>query len=111
MARTPVLPEVSLVGALSAQLRRPRLRFVTSAIRRLRPSPAQRCTDGVDGDKRTIWPWRRCSCGSIRGLMMRSPILLDRAQTRPRMKVELQRPVKRAPSVLAEMFFLRAPGG
>jgi len=36
---------------------------------------------------------------------------LGRAQTRPRMKVELQRPVKRAPSVLAEIFFLRAAGG
>jgi hypothetical protein len=27
------------------------------------------------------------------------------------MKVELQRPVKRAPSVLAETFFLRTAGG
>ena len=36
MARTPVLPEATL-GALSAQLRRPRPRFAMSGSRRLRP--------------------------------------------------------------------------
>jgi hypothetical protein len=36
MARIPVLPEATFVGALSAQLRHPRSGSATSAIRRLR---------------------------------------------------------------------------
>jgi hypothetical protein len=42
MARTLVLPEATAVGALSAQLRRPRPRSATSAIRRLRPSAVRK---------------------------------------------------------------------
>jgi hypothetical protein len=38
MARTPVLPEATRAGVLTAQLRRPRTQSATSAIRRLRPS-------------------------------------------------------------------------
>jgi len=38
MARTQVLPEATIVGALSAQLSRPRMQPAMSAIRRLRPS-------------------------------------------------------------------------
>src|ERR1700722_17871413 len=41
LARTPVLPEATVVGALSAQLSRPRMRSATSALRRLRPSAAR----------------------------------------------------------------------
>jgi hypothetical protein len=41
MARTPVLPGATPVGSLSAQLRRPRPRSATGALRRLRPSPAR----------------------------------------------------------------------
>jgi hypothetical protein len=57
MARTPLLPEPTLVGALSAQLRRPRPQPAVSALRRLRPSAAQRRCDGVDSEKCTIGPW------------------------------------------------------
>ena len=38
MARTPVVPEAVPVGALSAQLRRPRPLSATSAKRRFQPS-------------------------------------------------------------------------
>jgi hypothetical protein len=40
LARTPVLPEATLVSVLSAQLRRPRPRSATGALRRLRSSAA-----------------------------------------------------------------------
>src|SRR5271165_2397422 len=55
-AQTPLLPEADRVGALSAQLRRPRPRRATSAIRRLRPFVAQRRRDGVDSEKRLFAP-------------------------------------------------------
>ena len=41
MARTPVFRQATLVGALSAQLRRPGLGSATSAKRRLRPSASR----------------------------------------------------------------------
>jgi hypothetical protein len=42
-ARSPVLPEASLLGPLSAQLRRPRWRSAMAGLRRLRPSRTCRC--------------------------------------------------------------------
>jgi hypothetical protein len=40
-AQTPVLPEVDRVGALSAQLKRPRSRCATGALRRLQSNAAR----------------------------------------------------------------------
>jgi hypothetical protein len=42
MARTPVFPEATSIGALSAQLRRPRRRSATCALRRFETSPSRK---------------------------------------------------------------------
>ena len=44
-ARTPVLPDAALVGALSAQLRRPRTRSATSASRRFETFNSSRVSE------------------------------------------------------------------
>jgi len=49
-ARNPVLPEATVVGALSAQSRRPWPRSATSAIRRLRPSVPDIKSDAFSGE-------------------------------------------------------------
>ena len=48
MARTPVLPEATRVGALSTQLRRPRLFSATSALGQLRSYALPSRGSGLD---------------------------------------------------------------
>ena len=64
LSRTPVLPEATVVGAVSAQLRRPRPQSATSAIRRLRPAVAvpQRVTPSIID---LSWAFRHGRNGAI----------------------------------------------
>ena len=57
LVRTPVLPEATSVGALSAQLRRQGTRSPTSALRRLEPSASRKQPPFIDGGaNRSIRP-------------------------------------------------------
>src|SRR5271170_6164497 len=75
-ARTPVVPEAAPVGALSAQLRRPRSRSATSAIRRLRSSlraDSDRIGDAKEGPVSAPsenFPLFEVRWASVKGLQM-----------------------------------------
>jgi hypothetical protein len=60
LARTLVLPEATRVGALSAQLRRPRPRSATSAIRRLQPSGERKLRSFIIGVANGSYPTLCC---------------------------------------------------
>jgi len=95
-ARTPVLPAATPVGALSAQLRRPRLRSATAGLRRLRPSAARR--------ERTSRKWRVAILADLAQRRSR-PVFADPSweQSSPRIPVIRCKGPCEAPPVKAHL--------
>ena len=73
ITRTPVVPEAAPVGALSAQLRRPRPWSAPSAIRRYRPSAVRKKRSSADGSANGSSPTLCCPSRSLR-YVKRAPI-------------------------------------
>src|SRR5271166_1585653 len=65
VVQTPVLPEATLVGPLSAHLMRPRPRSATSAIRRLLPSPSRKLRSLIVGLANASYPALCCPSTSV----------------------------------------------